>query len=94
MERIEAWVRDQNEAREAAEEQVRLARIETERAQMRRLTWEGRRSGKAEKREKKPQKKGIYERFKRLLVKIFQPDTTVQGKFRTLGMSELWLKQG
>lgn len=86
MERIEAWVRDQREAREAAQERVRLARIETERAEKRRLTWEGRRSGKATKKEKKPKKKPLFKRFKQSLIKIFRHDAPKQGKGRRIEM--------
>lgn len=80
MERIEAWVNDQRAAREEAEERVRLARVETERAEMRRLTWEGRRSGKAAKKEKKPPKERLVKRFKRAVAKMFRRGATDEGK--------------
>lgn len=75
MERIEAWVSDQRAAREEAEERVRLARVGTERAEMRRSTWKGRRIGKAAKKEEKPPQERLLKRFKRALLETFRRGT-------------------
>ncbi len=80
MERVEAWVTDQRAASEEAEERARLAREETERAERKRLDWEGRRRGSAAKKEKKPPKERLVKRLVRAVAKLFRHDATKRGK--------------